>query len=145
MTFSIKRKFLLGLGNWLNTLSLFGADSRERTKFVDLLAEEVKENELTRLEIIKKYATLGDENEPIVVEKDGQKSYEISDDKMPEFQKDYIEFLESDFVCGGPGLKNRLETLKKIVLNPDIKIEPSIASDYDKWCEAFESIKEDSE
>lgn len=141
MTFTIKRKYLLGLGTWLQGLFLQGQDSRNRTKFVEMIGEELKENEETRLEIVKKYAKLDDKKEPILVEKeDGSKHYEIPDDKLPEFQKEFIAFLETDFSCGGPGLKTRLEAVKNIVLNTTVEIDPKIAADYDAWCNAFEAM-----
>lgn len=145
MTFTIKRKYILGLGNWLASLTLTGQDSRNRTKFIESLNDEVKENELTRLEVLKKYADKDEDTGELKVienEKDGSKHYHIADDKMPDFQKEFTTFLESDLVIGGEGLKTRLETVKNIVLNPDVKIEKDIASDYDKWCEAFESMTE---
>lgn len=146
MEFTIKRKYILGLGNWLQSLSLQGQDSRNRTKFVEMLAEEVKENEETRMEIVKKYAKLDDKNEPVLVEKEGgAKHYEIPDDKMEEFQKEVVSFLEQDATFGGAGMKNRFETVKNIVLNTTEKIGPQIAADYDVWCEAFEAIKTDNQ
>ena len=137
---------MLGLGNWLQGLSLSGQDSRNRTKFVEQLAEEVKENEATRIEIIKKYAVLDDKGEPVLIEKeDGSKNYDIPDDKLQDFQKEFSEYLNSEFICGGVGLKTRLEVVKSIVLNTTEKIDPKIASDYDAWCDAFDFMKEDTE
>lgn len=143
MVFSIKRKYLLGLGTWLQKLSLQGQESRNRTKFIETIAEELKENEATRLEIIKKYAVLGEDGEPVLVTKeDGSKNYDIPDDKLPEFQKEWIAFLDDVYSLGGPGMETRLKTMREIVLNTTEKIDPSIAVDYDAWCEAFENIEE---
>ena len=136
----------MGLGNWLQTLSLSGQDSRNRTKFVEMLAEEVKENEATRLEILKKYAVLDDKGEPVMVKTgDGKDHYDIPDDKLPEFQTEFIKYLNEDFVCGGVGLKTRLQAVKEIVLNTKVEIDPQIAGDYDSWCDAFDFMTEDTE
>lgn len=142
MELTIQRKYLFGLGTWLGSLSLTGQESRNRTKFIEELNEEVKENDLTRVEILKKYAETDKDGELTVTEKeDGTKNYVIPDDKMKDFQKEYVDYLNSDFTIGGPGLKTRLEIIKNIVLNTQEKIDPNTATDYDKWCDAFESMK----
>ena len=144
MEFTLKRKYILGLGNWLQTLSLQGQESRNRTKFVEELSNELKEVDLMRLEIIKKYASKEENGDLVMIENsDGSKHYDIPEDKMEEFQKEFAEYLESDFEMGGAGTKTRLEIVKDIVLNTTEKIDPKIASDYDAWCDAFEFMKEE--
>lgn len=145
MELSLKRNQLLPLGKWLNSLSLYGPESRERTKFVELLDEELKEQELTRVEIVKRYCKKeeGTDEPTIITTEDGSKKFDIPDDKLQDFQKELVDYLNTDFTCGGPGLKNRLTTVKTIVLNPGVKIEPENAQSYDKWCEAFEEMKEE--
>jgi hypothetical protein len=107
-----------------------------------MLAEEVKENEATRLEIIKKYADLDEKGEPKLTEKeDGSKHFEIPDEKLTEFQDEFTKFLETKAEFGGVGLKTRLETVKNIVLNTTEKIDPAVAYDYDAWCTSFEEMK----
>jgi len=145
MEFTIQRKYLLGLGNWLMQLSLQGQDSRNRTKFVEQLSEEVKEQEETRLEIIKKYATIDETTgEPVLVKKEGQADhYDINDANMPAFEKEISDYLNKEYICGGPGLKTRLLAIKDIVLNTTEKIDGRTATDYDAWCNAFENMKEE--
>lgn len=143
MELTIKRKYLFGLGTWLQSLSLTGQESRNRTKFIEEINDEVKENELTRLEILKKYADVDkDGNLEVTVKEDESKHYHVPDEKVAEFQKEYVDFLESDLTIGGPGLKTRLEIVRNIVLNTQEKIDPDFATDYNAWCDAFEAIKE---
>lgn len=142
-TLKMQRKYALGLGQWLNSLALIGRESRERTKFVELLSEEVKENEAMRLEVIKKFAEKDDKGEPVIVEGDENKAahFAVPDDKLADFNKEMLAYLDEEFVISGEGLKNRLMIVKSIVLNTTEKIEPNIASEYDKWCEAFEKME----
>ena len=142
-TFSIQRKYVLGLGRWLQTLSLYGRESRERTKFVELLSEEVKEHEAMRLDILKKYADLDPvTKEPIVItSEDKSEHFQIPDEKLKEFSDEMVEYLEEDFTVSGDGNKQRLKTLKTVVLDTPEKIDPQVAGEYDKWCEAFEKVE----
>ena len=141
-TFKIQKKYILGLGNWLNSLSLVGRESRERTKFVEMLAEDSKENELMRVELVKKYAETDATGELVIVkdEKEGE-HYNIPDDKMSEFQKEMMKYLDEDFVIQGEGNKQRLNTVKSIVLDTQEKISGQFAVQYDAWCDAFEKME----
>lgn len=142
-TFTIKRKYLLGLGMWLQGLSLYGRESRERTKFVEQLAEEVKENEAMRLELVNKYSEKEEDGvTPKLTGEDDKKTYVIPEDKLPEFSKEVADYLDENFVMSIEGNKERLKKVKFIVLDTNEKIDPKIASDYDKWCEAFEALQD---
>lgn len=136
MTLIIKRNLLNGLGMWLNGLSLAGRDSRVRTKFVEVLAAEVKEMELTRIEMLKKYANKDEEGNLIVTDKeDGTKHYEIPDQEdVKKFVAEYAEYVNETV-----SFKDVTEQIKSIVLDTTEKIDSSIASQYSLWCEAFEA------
>lgn len=140
-TLLLKRKYILGLGNWLSRLSLFGRESRERTKFIETLAEQMKENDAVRIEILKKYADKDESGEPVVVNEEKGAHYSVSDDKMPEFAAEMNAYLDEDFVVEGEGNRQRLKVLKDVIINTDTKIAPEVAAEYDKWCEAFEKVE----
>lgn len=141
-TFAIQRKYILGLGKWLQTLALSGRESRERTKFVESIAEEVKESELVRLEVIKKYAEMDEDTKELVLkEENGSQHYVIPDEKLPLFQEEIAKYMDEDFVISGEGNRQRLRTIKSVVLDTQEKIEGDMAIDYDKWCEAFEKVE----
>lgn len=140
MEFKIKRKYILSLGQWIAGLALSGQQSRNRTKFVEQLSEEIKESELVRIEIVKKYGVLDEKGEPKLVEKDGKNHYDIPDDKLEAFNKEIADYMEQDYVSGGPGLETRLRMVGEIVLETQEKITGDIASDYDAWCDAFEAM-----
>lgn len=140
--FEIKRKYILGLGRWLQGLTLSGRESRERTKFVESLADEVKESEAMRLEVLKKYAEIDPETkEPVTKEENGSVHFVIPDEEMSKFADEMNTYLEDNFVVEGEGNIQRLKVVKNIVLNTDEKITPEFSNDYDKWCEAFEKVE----
>lgn len=142
-TFKLKRKYLLGLGMWLQGLSLYGRESRERTKFVEQLAEEVKENEAMRLEIVNKYAEKEEDGKTLKLAGEGdKKSYVIPPIEMASFSKEVSDYLEEDFVMPIEGNSERLKKLKFIVLDCNEKIDPKIATDYAAWADSFEAVQE---
>lgn len=143
-SFTIKHRYVLGLGMWLSKLALIGRESRERTKFVEMLQEDLNEIEKMRLEILKKYADKDDKGELVMIEEEETKSkkYSIPDEKMSEFNNEYMSFLDEDFVISGPGNIQRLKIVKSIVLDTQEKIAPELASNYNVWCESFEAMPE---
>ena len=141
MTLRIKNKYVLSLARWLANLSLSGQESRNRTKFVEALSEQEKENEEMRLEILKKYAEVDEETKELkMVEENGAKHYVIPDEDTAKFTKEFTDYIDQDFIMEGEGLKTRLTMVSSIVLNTTEKIVPELATDYDKWCEAFEAM-----
>lgn len=142
-TFMLSNRYVLGLAQWLANLALVGRESRERTKFVEALQEQLKEIDAMRLEMIKKYADKDKDGEPIKIKEEGQEErFSVSDAKLKEFEKEYMEYIdESTFILGGPGNIQRLKIVKEIVLNTEEKITGPLASDYSKWCDAFETIE----
>ncbi len=132
----------MGLGQWLSNLSLVGRESRERSKFVETLAAELKEAEETRLEIVKKFAEVDDKGEPVIKEDDdGKTHYSVPDEKMSEFTAELQAYLNENFVVDGEGNRQRLRVVKSIVLDTQEKIEPAQAPEYAIWCEAFEKVE----
>lgn len=143
MTFTIQRKYLLGLANWLNSLSLAGVQSRARTKFVRVAASALDRVDKERLEILEEYAEKDKDGKPKkkTDEKTGQESFVVPDDKLPEFNKEISELYDQDAELTEPEFSMSLVVLRNLVLNTEEKIGPQIADQYDKWCEAFEKIQ----
>ncbi len=140
---NLKHKYLFGLGTWLAGLTLSGRESRERTKFLEQVNEQLRENDAVRLEIVKKYAEV-ENGEPKLVKatKPGEQDhYVVPDDKLEEFNKEATAYFDEEWTFGGPGDKNRLKVVKNLVLETNEMIKPEVASDYDAWCEAFEKVE----
>lgn len=140
-SFTLKNRYILGLGNWLMSLSLYGRESRERTKFVEILSEQLKETEAMRVEILKKYADKDETGELKLIEKDGQKNYHIADELLPEFNKEMNQYLDETFTVEGSGNSERLKKIKFIILDTNEKIDSKIAAEYSVWADAAELIE----
>lgn len=141
MTFTIQKKYLVGLGNWLNTLSLNGKQSRARTRFVNLIQDALNRLETDRKVVLEEYAEKEEGGDLKVVEDDkGNKNYVVPDDKKEAFQKELIELYDEDAELNGPEFGPQILIVKDIVLNYDKEIDPNLATAYDKWCEAFEKF-----
>lgn len=141
-SFAIKNRYILGLGMWLQGLSLVGRESRERTKFVESISAQVRDNEAMRLEILKKYADKDEDGELKLIEDEDtkEKMYHIDDKELPEFNKEMNNYLDEDFIISGEGNIQRLKIVKSVVLDTQEKIDPKMAVEYDKWCEAFDAV-----
>lgn len=153
--FKLKNRYVLGLATWLNDQSLAGKDSRERTKFVTLLAAHLNETDKDRVELLKKYAEKDEKGEFKMKEENGKQVYDLLPDKLVEFGKEYSELLDEDFIIDIlEGNKSKFETVKRIVLDTDYKFGPrendtpeekdervKLMNQYDLWAEAFEEVK----
>lgn len=140
MTFTIQKKYVLSLGNWLNSLALNGKQSRARTRFVALLQESLERLDKDRKQILEEYAKKDKDGKPEIIEKDGQQNYDIPDADKDAFNVEIAALYDEDAELGGPETGPVFVIVKDIVLNYDKEIDPSIAGAYDKWCEAFEKF-----
>jgi hypothetical protein len=142
MTFIIARRYLLGLGNWLNSLALQGPQSRARTKFIRLVDEALKRADKERMELLEEYAEKDEKGEFVKVKDDkGEDSYKIPEDKIKEFNQGIVEIYDADAEITAPEISTTLITLRNLVVNTEEKIPGSLALDYDVWCEAFEKLQ----
>jgi mRNA-degrading endonuclease HigB of HigAB toxin-antitoxin module len=153
--FKIKKMFLLGLASWLAEQNLVGRLSRERSRFVQILSAEINKIEEERKAIIEKYVEKEEDGTTWKKTVDnGVERWSIPEEKQAEMQKEYADLMDEDFVLDiGEEHKAKTLTVKDILLNTDYKFGPQgttnpaeaeakvrQANDYEKWCEAFESL-----
>jgi len=158
VAFKIPKNQLAGLYEWLAAVPLAGRESRERTKFLALLAEGIKELEADRLKIVDQYAELDPETqEKKKVVDNGKEHFVIPDDKQKEFSADIEALYAEDFVLDAlEGNKTKILSVRDILLNTDYKFGPQEgdtpeqkfarireAAQYDIWCTAFEAVSFD--
>lgn len=144
----IKNKYLIGLASWLNEQILPGKLSRERSRFIEILSEQLQRVEKDRIELVKKYAKKDDKEQPIVEDS----KYVIEDEVS--FNKEYDELINEEFMIDiTPSTELRYAIIKKMVIDTDYKFGPKLEDsdaekmakirqmqDYEKWCECFENI-----
>jgi hypothetical protein len=151
--FRIKKGQLVGLGSWLNEQQLSGRKSRERTRFVEDIQEELRQVEAARIALLEEHAEIDAEGKPVkeAVE-GGQERYKLTEEATAEFQKAYSDLLSEDWIVDiTEANREQISTVSDIVLNTDYRFgprdeEPSWQrearmrqmNDYPHWCEAFE-------
>lgn len=153
MTFTLKKKYLLGLASWLQEQQLAGRKSRHRTRFVDKLREAYTKTNDERKEIGEKYAKKDEKGKPKIKEIEGRNSWDMTKANEDKFYKEIEDLYEEDYKLDiTNALKEEFEAVKDVVLNtnyqfgPGDNTHPSIKSSkiqqaehYDAWCEAFEA------
>lgn len=151
----IKNRYLVGLGSWLQEQQLSGRESRERTRFVTLLQEQLNDVDKHRNEILEKYVGKDDKGNWKTVVDNGKEKLDVPADQEEAFFKEIEDLMDEEFVLDLlEGNKQKIRTVKDILLNTDYKFGPREgdsaeerearirqAADYEKWCEAFEAIE----
>lgn len=156
----IPRIQLVPLFEWLAALPLSGRESRERTKFNQMIAEGLKEIDEDRLKILETYAELDPETgEKKKAVDNGVEHFVIPDDQKEAFAKEVNDLYAEEFVLDVlEGNKQKVKTIRDILLNTDYKFGPKEgdtqeqkiahvreANNYDAWCTAFEAVDFDAE
>lgn len=156
--FRLKKSMLVGLATWLNSQSLEGRYSRVRSRFVNRLAESMRELEKDRQDIIGKYVEKevgedGKEQWKIATdEKTGGQEYVVSPEKMGELNEEVSGLYQEDFVVDfTPETEDDLVRIKDIILDTKYKFGPEEdmdmnqkndkimeANNYEIWCKAVE-------
>lgn len=151
----IKNKYLISLCDWLSILQLTGKDSRQRTLFVDICIPRINEIGKKRNEITDKFVAKDAEGKWIKKEIEGRTFWDIPENKLDEFNKEFDAVSEEEFVVEiDKGNKIVFSKIKDLVLNTTQLFGPGendpipikqyklrLASDYVKWCEALEKLK----
>lgn len=155
-SFKIQNKFLVGLASWLSEIQLGGIESRERTRFVNILVERIQENEKFRLELLDKYTEKDEEgNKKKKMNEFEEEVWDLSPENTILYTKEFGELMDEDFVMDIlDGNKQKIKVMKEVVLNTNYVFGPrdtdspqeKIAkirqmNDYDSWCQAFEKVE----
>lgn len=148
----------LSLQAWLMSLELERKPSRARSRFVKMTVDNAKAIEEYRQELIKKYGKyvekkVGEKGKE-KIEKElvrnmatdpetGKQVEQIILDNSDAYNKEFGELLEEDFILDvTPAVEGTINTIRDLVLNTDAKFSGRLATLYDEWSEAFESIAE---
>lgn len=154
--FRLKNRFVHGLLNWLQILQLSGPESRERTRFVEMLVKHQGAVEKDRVSLLSKYANKDKEGDPSIILTDGgKKMYDVPEDNLKELNEEYRKVLEKEFVMDITDLSRpNFQAVRQIVLYTDYKFGPvdgepeqtralriKQSHDYLDWCKAFEEVE----
>lgn len=142
-TLKIKNYLIIPLAKWLMDQALPGRMSRARNRFLAVMRPRFEEIESTRLELGKKHAKKDDKENPIEIEEDGVKRFDMTDEGREAFKKEYLDYVNEESVFDiTPANEGDMKLVAQIVLNTGETFtdtpEAPRATQYDEWCKAFE-------
>lgn len=153
-----KEKALKLKNGWLDFLTRLldkprhGKDARAKNRFLQLLVSRLKEKEEERKKLLEQYADK-DKGKPVMEdidildEKTGEtkkeQRFKISPENMQKFQKEYLEYLNEDFVIDVlPSNKVDIGTIKIMLENDTTDLNTEEGALYDAILTAFEEALE---
>src|SRR5690625_4443775 len=117
MKVSIKNSLLSETIDIFFNLKLKGKQSRHRSRFLKMLSDQLEKIGEEEQQLIKDYVELDENDEPIVVENDGKKTYKFID-KEKLIEEQHI-LLNEDFIIDGDNNKQTLLIIRDILDNTD--------------------------
>lgn len=132
MKIKIQNIYLVHVYNLLHGLKLKGQQSRARSKFMKLLERKMKEYQEEMDEIVKRYAKLDDEGNPIV----NDEKYTILD--VPGYTKELKEVQEEFATIDYSEFTSQVSTVESIMNGLEDELEGDTAEAYDHLLDAFE-------
>lgn len=152
----IKKSLLIGLASWLNEQKLGGAVSRSRTRFVQILSDEIQKTDKERDEMIEKIVNKNEDGTRRKIEAvdNEPERWDIDADKLPGLETEYADLLNEEFVIDVTDANRMIiSQVRDILLNTDYRFGPSMETtreevfakvrqmnDYPVWCETFEGV-----
>ena len=133
MKIKIQNIYLVHVFNLMHGLKLKGEYSRARSKFKKLLERKMKEYQEEMDEVVRQYAKLDDDGNPIVTDE----KYTILDVKG--YQKELAEVQEEYAVIDYSEFTSQISTVEAILNSLEDELEGDIAEAYDHLLDAFEN------
>lgn len=133
MKIKIQNIYLVHVYNLMHGLKLKGQQSRARSKFMKLLERKMKEYQEEMDEIVKRYAKLDDDENPII--NDGK--YTILDIKG--YQKELTEVQEEYAAIDYSEFTSQVSIVESIMNGLEDELEGDTAEAYDHLLDAFEN------
>lgn len=124
----------------LNDFKLIGKLSRQRSKFLKILEERIKEIEEDRISLIHEYAKKNEDGLTSQTEIDENGNEKFVMDDMISFDKEY-KILQSEelIISRTPENDSMLNAIYDMVLDSQKEYGGQEALVYDRWCEIVES------
>lgn len=136
----IKNYELKGFMGFLMSFELNARDSRLRTRFVRLLNEYANRLDEEHNDLIKIHSNLDEDGNPIIIEDDVSKRYDITDKKL--FNVDYNKLLaEDNVILITEERKEMFNFVKSVILDCDKTFKGEEAFMYDRFCEIVEEVE----
>lgn len=126
---------------FLMSFELKGKESRLRTRLVKLLNEKLANFRDEHLELVKDYANLDENKNPVIIDKgDGTQAYDI--ENIDEFNYQYDLLMFEEFTIENTEERNEMLTfVKDMVLDCDKVFSGIEALRYDRFCDIVEQVE----
>ena len=134
----IKAGNLLTLLRWLKQLPLPVETTRIRTRFIEESSKALSFMEEIRTELIKRLANKDKNGQLIVSENEsGNKEYDFTEENRKLLEDEYAKMLLKEVEIPQEGNKDKLKVIQEILLTTSFEFSGAIATEYDRWMDAF--------
>lgn len=137
------------LSEWLAKLLLHGKESRQRTRFLKLVSDRLKEIDDERKKMMEENAKKKDGKIVYLDEKGKETEKETGQIKIENVEKlkqQFNDYLNEDYVIDvSPANSEIIYSVRDTILNTEEEFRGTMATRYNEWAEAFEGIKEEPE
>jgi hypothetical protein len=124
---------------FLFKLNLIGKASRMRTRFIKILTEKHKQFKEEHFQLIKEYAHLDSEGNPIIIESEGKSRYDIKD--QANLDKEYYEIATEEIIIDESDSNYEMfQSVATSILNCESEFKGAEAAMYNRFCEIAEQI-----
>lgn len=136
MQIKFQGDYLVAVNNFLFNFKAKGRKSIARSKLLKLVEKKIKEFNEDEKMIIKEFAKLDEDGEPIIL--DGNR-YDIDD--LKGYAKAVKELNEEEVIIEGGEYVNNFSHLKEALEDYDLELEGADAVAYEILMDAFENIE----
>ena len=140
MNIKLKNRYLVPLVPFLQGMKLKGAQSRARSKFLNLALGAYEQLHASELELVKEYAVLDADGEPVCAE-DG--SFTLRDGTAKDYVLERGKLFSEVAEIEGGTYTTHLETMQQVLADYDAELDGDTAALYDALMDAFEEEAED--
>lgn len=136
------------LAEWLIQQLLHGPASRARTRFLRLVEPRITEISSERIRLLREYSKKDATDKALYIDKDGKETTDetkavkaaLKDEQK--FNDEFTSYLNEDFVLDvTPAVSDAIYGVRDILLQTTEQFEGRGATNYEEWCQCFESIK----
>jgi hypothetical protein len=140
MQIKLQNQHIVTLIPFLQNMKLRGEKSRARSKFLSLAMESFYSLHQSEVELLKEYAVLDDNGEPV---KNADGGFTLKPETAVEYllERDKL-FTEVAEIEGGT-YTSHLKLMRGILADYDEELEGDNAALYDALCDAFEEVSDD--
>ncbi len=138
---TLKNRHLEFLAIYLNKFAIAGNESRQRSRFIEIMKERLEEIDKERIQMAEKNSKKDKDGKPIKIESEKGSSYDLSKEGLKLFQEEYNTYLNEEYIIDIlEGNKEKVRKVKELLLNSTIPVIETDAILYNEICKVFEEV-----